>query len=156
MLSRVDFPLTKTQLDEFILGQEYTNFLNLQQILSILTDADLITAKTIRNRTYLSITAEGQDTLTFFSNRLNEGLKKDIDDYLWNHKLELRNENSVLSDYYKSTAGGYEVHLSAQEKGITLVDLKLSVPLEELAVSICDHWMKKNQEVYQYLTTTLF
>ena len=68
----------------------------------------------------------------------------------------MRNDVSVLSDYYKSTSGEYEAHLIAKEKGITLLDIKLSVPLPEMAAAICDNWTKKNQEIYQYLTEKLF
>lgn len=156
MLGRVDFPLTKTQVDDFILEKEYTNYLTLQQVIAELIDTNLIIAKTIRNRTHLSVTEEGKSTLTFFQNRLNEAFKTDIDAYLKENELELRNEVSILSDYYKSTSGEFEAHLVAKEKEITLVDIKLSVPLEEMASSICENWTKKNQSIYKYLTEQLF
>ena len=44
----------------------------------------------------------------------------------------------------------------AKEKGITLVDITLSVPSEDIAASICDHWQTKNESIYQYLVTELF
>ena len=56
MLTRVDFPLTKAQVGDFILGKEYTNFLTLQQAIGELIDAGLVTAQSIRNRTHLTIT----------------------------------------------------------------------------------------------------
>ena len=68
----------------------------------------------------------------------------------------MRNEVSILADYYKSTSGEYEAHLIAKDKGINLIDLTMSVPLEETAISICDNWQKKNQEIYQYLIEQLF
>lgn len=156
MLNRVNFSLTKTQVDDFILEKEYTNYLTLQQVMAELIDANLIQAKTIRNRTHLTITEEGQNTLAFFANRVSDAIKKDVDTYLKEHELELRNEVSVLSDYYKSTSGEYEAHLVAKDKDLVLVDMKLSVPLEEMASSICENWTRKNQEIYQYLTKQLF
>lgn len=155
-LDRVDFTMTKTQIDDFILGREYTNYLTLQQVISELTDAGLIHVKSIRNRTYLSITEEGKSTLTFFDNRISDSIKEDVVNYLKENKFEMRNDVSILSDYYKSTSGEYEAHLIAKEKGITLLDIKLSVPLPEMAAAICDNWTKKNQEIYQYLTEKLF
>ncbi len=156
MLGRVDFPLTKGQVDDFILEREYTNYLTLQQVLTELTDAGLIQIKSIRNRTYLSITEEGKKTLSYFDNRISDSIKDDIDSYLKANELKLRNEVSVQSDYYKSTSGEYEAHLVAKEKGVTLVDVRLSVPLPEMASTICDNWTKKNQEIYQILTEKLF
>ena len=156
MLNRVDFPLTKAQIGDFILEREYTNFLTLQQAIGELIDAGFVTAKSIRNRTHLILTEDGKQTLSFFGNQISDSIKKDIDEYFRNHELEMRNEVSILADYYKSTSGEYEAHLIAKDKGINLIDLTMSVPLEETAISICDNWQKKNQEIYQYLIEQLF
>jgi hypothetical protein len=156
MLNRVDFPLTKAQIGDFILDREYTNFLTLQQVIGELIDAGLVTAQSIRNRTHLLLTKDGKETLEFFNNDISSSIKSEIDDYLGDRELALRNEVSILSDYYKSTSGEYEAHLVAKEKGINLIDLTISVPLEETAISICENWQKKNQEIYQYLIGQLF
>ncbi len=156
MLDRVNFPLTKTQVIDFMQEKEYTTFFTLQQVMSELEDTGLLTAQTIRNRTHLSLTDEGRNTLQFFGNRISDAIKKDIDDYLSEKEFTLRNEVSVQGDYYKSTSGEYEAHLLAKEKGITIVDITLSVPSSELASSICDNWQKKNQHIYQYLVEQLF
>ena len=156
MLKRVDFPLTKAQISDFILGKEYTNFLTLQQVIGELIEAGLLTAQSIRNRTHLSITKEGQETLKFFENQIGDSIKSDIDDFFRENEIDLRNEVSILSDYYKSTSGEYEAHLIAKEKGVNLVDITISVPSEETASSICDNWQRKNQDIYQYLIAQLF
>ncbi len=156
MLDRVTFPLTTAQISDFILEKEYTNFLTLQQVISELTDADMISTQTFRNRTHLAITQEGKDTLNYFENRVSDAIKKDIKNYFRENEFTLRNELSVLGDYYKSTTGEYEAHLVAKDRGINLVDITLSVPVEEVAAAICDNWQKKNQEIYQYLIQELF
>lgn len=156
MLQKVDFPLTKAQIGDFILDKQYTNFLTLQQVIGELIDADMVTAHTIRNRTHLSITKEGRQTLHFFDNEISDAIKEDIHAYLKQNEIELRNEVSILADYYKSTSGEYEAHLTAKDKDVTLVELVISVPVEETAASICDNWQKKNQEIYQYLISQLF
>lgn len=156
MLDRVTFPLTKAQVGDFIQEKEYTNFFTLQQVISELIDTGLITARSIRNRTHLDITDEGRETLRFFENRVSDAIKNDINSYFSEKEYDLRNEVSVMGDYYKSTSGEYEAHLVAKDRGITLVDITLSVPVEEVAASICDNWQKKNQNIYQYLVEQLF
>lgn len=156
MLDKVSFPMTNAQISDFILEKEYTNFLTLQQVISELTEADMISAQTIRNRTHLAITSEGKETLHFFINRISEPIKKDIAEYFQEKEFDLRDEISVLADYYKATSGDYEARLVAKERGVSLVDLTLSVPTKEMAENICDNWQRKNQEIYQYLTKSLF
>lgn len=156
MLNRVSFPLTTAQISDFILEKEYTNFLTLQQVIGELTDAGMIDTRSIRNRTHLAITKEGHETLDFFGNRISDAIKYDIDSYFREKEFVLRNEVSVLGDYYKSTSGEYEAHLVAKDKEINLVDITLSVPTEETAAYICDNWQKKNQQIYKYLIEQLF
>lgn len=156
MLERVNFPLTKAQISDFILEKEYTNFLTLQQAISELIESGMVIAETVGNRTQLHITEEGESTLSFFSNRISDGIKEDVKAYLKSKSMELRNEVSITSEYYRISGGEYAAHLTAKEKGLDLVDITLSVPLEEMASAICDNWQRKNQEIYKYLTEQLF
>ncbi len=156
MLDRVTFPLTKAQVSDFILEKEYTNFLTLQQATAELTDTGLVAAESSRNRTYLEITEEGRKTLSFFGSRISHSIKSEIDAFLRDHEVEMRNEVSILSDYNRASSGEYEAHLKAKEKGVTVVEVTLSVPDEDTASAICANWQQKNQEIYQYLIRKLF
>lgn len=156
MLDKVAFPLTQSQISEFVLDKGYTNYLTLQQVISELIENNLITAHTNLNRTQLTITREGKDSLGYFEGRIGDVIKKEIMEYFKENSMELKNEVSVVSNYYKSISGEYETILSAKEGDITLVEIKLSVPTPQIATSICDNWNKKNQEVYQMLTKMLF
>ena len=144
MLDRVTFPLTTAQISEFVLDKEYTNFLTLQTAISELTE------------TGLAESDEGRDTLHYFENRISDAIKSDIIDYFKNHKLELRNESSIQGNFYKLVNGEFEAQLVAKDKDVDLVNIRISVPTQELAASICANWQKKNKEIYQYLTEQLF
>lgn len=156
MLSCVDFPLSQSQIGEFILEAGYTNYLTLQQSLSQLAETGLVKTCSTRNRTVLSITQEGRNTLGYFESEINDMIKQDIHTYFQKHSLELRNQVSISSNYYKTTCGEYEAVLSAKDHNATLIEIKLSVPTAELADSICNNWAKKNQKIYDILTRMLF
>lgn len=156
MLNKVSFPLTTAQISEFILEKEYTNFLTLQQVISELSDAGMIDTRSSNNRTHLSITEEGKETLQYFENLINDKIKEEIKGYFQENAYTLQEEISVLGDYYKATSGEYEAHLVIKERGINLVELTLSVPSKDLAISICDNWQKNNQAIYQQLIEQLF
>lgn len=156
MLDRVNFPITTAQISDFILEKEYTNFLTLHQVINELTEAGMIDTRTVNNRTHLSITEEGRETLQYFENRINDTIKQEIQAYLKENEFALREEVSVQGDYYKSTSGEYEAHLVAKDRGTNLIELTLSVPTKETAAAICDNWQKKNQEIYQYIIKQLF
>ena len=48
MLDSVSFPLTNSQISDFILEKGYTDFLTLQQVFSDLLSSNMITAETSR------------------------------------------------------------------------------------------------------------
>ncbi len=156
MLDRVPFPLTKAQIFDFLLMHDYTDYLTLQQVMGELMDADMVMAKSMRNRTHISLTREGRETLDMFRKRLSNDTTRQIDVFLNENEMELRNEVSIQSEYYKSTSGEYEARLIALDRGISIATVTLSVPDEETARHICENWEKRNQEIYQLLVEKLF
>jgi predicted transcriptional regulator len=155
MLKRCDVTLSKSQIYDFILEKEYTTFLTLQEVFSELASSNLITEKTMANRTYLEITDEGSQTLEFFGNRINPAIKEQIDDYLKENSMKLRNDSSILGDYRKVGENEYTVQLLAKENGQNLIDIRVPVPTEEIAQHMIDNWQEKNTEIYQYLFSQL-
>jgi len=156
ILSKANFPMTNSQIGNFVLEKDYTDFLTLQQVVIGLVESNLISSKTIGNRTLISITDDGENTLSFFGNRIPNAIKEEILAFLSDNSIELKNEVSILSNYYKTTDGNYEANLVAKEKNQILIDLKLGVPTEALAISICENWTEKNEIIYKYIAKQLF
>jgi hypothetical protein len=156
MLNRVNFPLTKAQIMGFILDREYTDYLTLLLVIGELIDDELILTESVRTRTNLVITAAGCDALADFQNSIGDSLRQEIEAFFQENELELRDSAAVFADYGKSASGEYEARLTAMDGTITLVDITLSVPDEGTAISICENWQEKNQEVYKFLVESLF
>ena len=155
MLSRCDVSLSKSQIYDFMLDEGYTTFMTLQEVFSELVSSGLVTEKTVANRTYLLITDEGEQSLEFFGNRINPAIKIEIDEYLRENSMKLRNEASIISDYRKTGDNEYTAMLTAKENGQNLVDINLIVPTEEIAQSVCNRWQENNSEIYQFLIEKL-
>ena len=155
MLNKVDFPLTNSQISEFILGRSYTNYFSLQEAISSLLENELITSRQLYNNSYYSITEEGEETLSFFGSRIQASIKEDIDAYFIAQKIHLRNENDVLVDYYQAHGDSYVVNCEIRDKRETLASLSLTVTDEEEAIAICDNLREKNEAIYESLIQNL-
>lgn len=155
MLSKVDFPLTTSQISEFILDKGYTSYFKLQQALSELADAELVREEVTHNRTLYHLTEDGAQTIQFFHNKISKSIQEDIDSFLEEKAYDLKNETSVKADYYRNTAGEISVHCQVMENQEPLIDLTLSVPTENEAKAIINNWNKKNQEIYAWLMAQL-
>lgn len=155
MLERVDFPLTTNQISEFILEKEYTNYFTIQQALNELLDSGLIRKDAMRGTTYYRNTQEGKSTLSYFKDRIPQAIVDDIVSYLKEKQYQLKNEVSVLADYYRTTSQDYEVCCQVKEGDSELIRLTLTVPDETSASSICNNWEKKSSSIYAYLMEQL-
>lgn len=155
MLDKVDFPLTNAQITDFILEKDYTNYFNIQQSISELKDTNLIVSETIRNSSYFKITNAGREIIHFFDSDISEAIRKDINVFLQDNKYKLRQEVSILADYYENKKDDFIATCYVIEQGSKLVEVNLSVSTEQEARTICNNWKNKSQDVYAYLIQTL-
>ncbi len=155
MLNRVDFPLTNSQLSEFILGQGYTNYFKLQQAIAELAEEGFIREEATHNRTFYHLTEEGAETVHFFKNDISPAIQSDIDKFLNSRQYELKNDVSVKADYYPNANNEYSVRCQVIEQNAPLIDLTVTVPAESEAKTISNNWSKKSQEVYALIMANL-
>ena len=136
-------------------GQEYTDYFRVQEVIGDLVDANLIHAESTHSNTQYSLTSAGKETLGFFKDKLNDGIENDVQGFFEKNKLEFRQENSILADYYKTTNQKYAVRCQVRSDGNPLIDLTLCVTTKEQAEAICNNWKKKSEDVYAVLMDTL-
>ena len=155
MLRKVNFPLSNTQITDFMTEKEYTDYFHVQEAINDLVDATLITAEKIRNMSQYTATMEGEKTLEYFSGEIAYAIKRDIDTYLRENAFELRNESCTLADYEMTGDGGYAVPCRVNEGKETLIDLTINVTTQEEAERVCTKWPVKSQDIYMTIMTTL-
>lgn len=155
MLSQVDFALTKAQIFDFILEKEYANYFTLQQATYELTESKFVDSESTHSSTLLKITPEGKDTLKFFKNRLSEGIIEDINLYFSENRMQIHNELSVMTNYYKTSEGDYVADLTAREKSSDLINIRINMPTEDSAEAVCEHWKENSQSIYAFILENL-
>ena len=155
MLKRSDVELSKSQLYDFILGNEYTTFMTLQEAFGELSEQKLIKERKERNRTFLELTEAGEEALHFFIGQMKPEIRLQIDAYLKENKIKLRNESSLLADYNKRSDGQYVARLIAKEMGEDLINIQITVPTESMADQVCARWQDKSSDVYAYIMDQL-
>ena len=151
MLNKVEFPLTNSQISQFFLENEYTNYFTVQKSLSELIEDGFVFLNVNRNTSYYHLTSEGRESLKFFENKIPNPIVDDVDMFLMNNKYELRNEVGTVSDYYRASNGDYVVHCQVKEGDSTLIELNLGVPLEDQAKDMCDKWKDSSQDIYDFI-----
>lgn len=151
MLDMVDFPLTNTQISDFFLEQDYTDYFHVQRVLNDLIDAGLIRAESTHNNTQYTVTDAGRETLSFFRDKISDAIERDTVAFLEKNKLQLKNDSAVLASYDKAPGEGYAVRCRYRERAKNLIDLTLLVKTKAQAEAVCDNWNRQNADVYAYL-----
>ena len=155
MLSLIEAPLTNSQISEFILEKEYTNYFTLQQALAEMEETGLVTISTTHNSSSYHITQAGKDTLKYFGDKISDAICQDIREYLGKKQEEIQDARSITANYFLGKTGDYLVCCQVRENDTALIDLTVSVPSEKEAVSVCNHWKSKSQEIYAYIMQQL-
>ena len=155
MLSMIDAPLTNSQISEFILEKEYTNYFTLQQALSELDETGLVTISNTHNSSSYHITEAGNETLRYFGDKISDAICQDIQEYLGQKQHEIQDTLSVTANYFLGNTEDYLVCCQVREKNATLIDLTISVPSEKQAISVCNHWKSKSLEIYAHVMEQL-
>lgn len=155
MLDRVSFPMTNDQLSEYILTKGYMDYFKLQQTLSDLSDTELIESETIRNNSYYTISQKGREVCHYFQSKISPEIRYDIKQYIKDNAYALREEVSVISNYYRTIEAEYVAECVVKERGSDLVKVAVRVSTEQQANDICDRWQEKSSEVYSFLINTL-
>lgn len=156
ILHRVDFPISNSQISNFILENDFTDYFNIQQIMGELIDDDYVKRETVRNKTLYRITDAGEVALKLLSRELSPAMKADVDSYIAANKIKFREELSVLSNFYQIGINHYNAHLVIDENSEHILELNIATTTEDEAERICVNWEKTSNVLYPIIMNTLF
>ena len=124
--------LTNSQISEFVLDRDYTDYFHLQQVLSELVE----------------LTDEGSKTLSYFENDLSQDIRNEIEEFLKDYGYEMPERILTPADYYTTPQGTYAVRCQLIEKDTAIMDLTMAAPNKAAARAICKSWPQKCQDIY--------
>lgn len=149
ILDKLDIPMTNTEITQFILENNYMNYFLVQQFLGELVNSKFVEFSTRDGYEYYHLSNAGKDTLTFFSDRITEEVKEDIDGKSKQMKQDMIKDTQVIGNYYRKNESEYIVNLRAIEKDIVLLNLSLSVVSNKQAKLICGNWKENPETIYK-------
>jgi predicted transcriptional regulator len=156
ILNKIKFPISKNQLTEIILENNFINYFTLQHYLTELNAAAFVQHSEKEGKHRILITEKGIKVLTLFENRLPEDKLQIINSYLKNKLHKIKNELAVTADYTIESSSSYIVNLKAVEDDSILIDLKLNVPSNKQAIHICNNWKEHSSQIYNDIIKLLY
>lgn len=155
ILSKVQFPISNNQISNFILENDFTDYFNIQQIMSELIEDGYVTEDTVRNRTFYRLSDDGAAALKLLIRELSPSIRHDVEEYIKKNKMNLRDEISVMADYYQVDINHYVAHLFVDEDAFRLLEINVATTTEEEADKICANWRNSSSELYPIILEKL-
>ena len=149
-------PISKTQLTEIILENNFINYFTLQQYISELETAEFVEYIEKNNKKLITITTKGENVLSIFNNRISPIKRDIIDNYISKTIDNIKKELTIHSDYTIEKNNSFIVNLKALEDETLLIDLKISVPTKKQATSLCNRWKENPSDIYTKIVQVLF
>jgi len=148
MLKAVRFPFPYTMLSDFFLLNEFCTYFALEQAIQELLESHLMKEESLSGHARYEITRAGEDALGFFGKDISPEIVQDMNAFLEEHRVRLRNEMGIISDYQETSEGEYAVSFEVREGTGTLMKLQLTVPSEDQASIMCRNWKDTSQTIY--------
>lgn len=155
ILKHMNGAMTNAQISSFILERGYTDYFTVQEALAELAETDMIKMEKTLNVSRCTLTQEGSEMLDIFLYKITPAIREDIKEFLREKGADFRQSNSYICDYRKNSKGEYNVTLQAQEDKEPVIELKLSVPDEEMAIQFCKKFKDKSADIYSYVMNSL-
>ena len=149
-------PISKTQLTEIILENNFINYFTLQQYISELETAEFVEYIEKNNKKLITITTKGENVLSIFNDRISPIKRDIIDNYISKTIDNIKKELNIHSDYTIEKNNSFIVNLKALEDETLLIDLKISVPTKKQATSLCNRWKENPSDIYTKIVQVLF
>lgn len=148
-------PLTNGQITRFFVENNLINYFDLQQYILELITGGLVDTMETGSTQFITITAKGNEVLSFFQKRILPSLRNKIECYAENNRAILKGESQITADYKKISHKQYEVTCKVTEKELVLMELKLNMPTSQQAKEICENWRRRAPEVFKAIMDRL-
>ena len=89
LIEKVDFPLSNSQISEFILDKGYTNYFTVQRAFHELEEENMLRVKQIRNMSHYALSDEGLEAIEMFEYQIPKSIKENVAHLLKEKSKEL-------------------------------------------------------------------
>ncbi|MDR1066883.1 MAG: DUF4364 family protein [Clostridiales bacterium] len=148
--------LTKTELEGFVLRDDYMEYFDLQNILAKLSEAGYIETTQDNNAVRFSTTEDGRQTLDYFEDHIPIDFRLKINKYAAENNHSDKHDNEISANYfYDFDRNEFIVKCGVYECDSMLMEVSVNVVNREQAKLICSNWKNNVNQFYIDIFTVL-
>lgn len=149
LIEKIGIAVSNSEICQFVLEQNVTDYFSVQQYISDLVNLNYIDSEKDGNTTRYTLTAKGKEVLHYFFGYISPYLKKEVKKYINKNGQRIRREFEVTANYYPEIDDDYIVKCGVYDNsGICLMEINLNVPTKLQAANVCLNWKKNVEKIY--------
>lgn len=155
LLAEVKMPLSLSQVTQIVLERGYTNYFSLQQYLNELEQSSFLHVLKQNNTSFFEITDKGIEALNFFSSRIPDFIRNELDNFIENNWRTFKSELDIKAEYIPFKSNEYIVSCGVTENDSTLISIDVTVGSKKQAVELCNNWRNNASSLYSQILQVL-
>ena len=156
LINKMDLPLSRSQLTDFVREGEYMDYYTLQQTLAEMVDGAYLEKLQDNNNTRYSITDEGVTTLEYFESHITKPVRQMIDIYIEENRGKIKKDYESIANYFPNVENDeFKVKCGVYEDKRAIIELFVSVETREQAKLIQANWRANASGLYTKIIEAL-
>ena len=104
---------------------------------------------------FYKATNDGIEALESFIDDISEEHKIELDKYIKDNKMKLREESKISANYTDGENGNFRIDLQINENKFDTFKIEIDVPTSDAAITMCENWKEKAKSIYAYIIKQL-
>ncbi len=151
VFDKMEMPLTDNTVYDFCTASNsWLTYIECKLAMDELIEANfLVSTENAAKEKLYSLSPEGRICLAHFFPKLPSSIREDVTHQVKTQRMNFKRKQEYFADYDKCSGGSFKVRLRIVEPEQEVVEVILTLPTRELALSVCEKWSEKAPTVYQ-------
>lgn len=155
ILSKINIPVSPLHLIDIVVGNRFMDYFSMQDAVSELAEAGMISSFTENDKNYYTVTEEGAKAVDLLTELVPQGILKRFNNQLPEIRLRIKRDLEVNASFYPDAEDNYYSRLFVRDGDIHLVDIAILAGSKKYASEICENWKKYTKEIYSEIIDSL-
>jgi len=154
LISRMEFPMSRAQITDFIMEKELMTYYTLEETLAAVVELGYLEAvketdAQDENTTVYFITEEGITTLDYFESHIPKPVRQVITNYIEENRGKIKKAYETVANYMPNIENNeYRVKCGVYEDKRAIIEIFVSVDTREQAKLIQANWRANASGLY--------
>ena len=160
LINRMELPMSRAQITDFVLSKEIMDYFALEETLSGMLEQGLLESTLENaqdaNTTRYAVTDDGLLSLEYFANHIPRTIRILINQYVEENRGKVIKDYEITANYFANVENDeFQVKCGVYDDKRALLELSVSVDTREQARLIMTNWRNDASGLYQRIIDAL-